>query len=105
TMDQDQTRDLETDEPIAVDNLFIIETEHEVIDEQLRRKIDIESGGEGYLLRQGKVEYVQWEIQDGYIVAVKDGEVVPFVQGKTWVSVVQIKPELRSEEHTSELQS
>lgn len=93
TMDQDQTRDLETDEPIAVDNLFIIETEHEVIDEQLRRKIDIESGGEGYLLRQGKVEYVQWENQDGYIVAVKDGEVVPFVQGKTWVSVVQTKPE------------
>lgn len=93
TMDKNQTSDLETETAIAVDNLFIIETDHEVIDKQLRRRIDIDSGGEGYLLRQGKVEHVQWENQAGYIVPVKDGNVFPFVQGKTWISVVQTKPE------------
>lgn len=93
TMDRDVTRDLQTDEAIAVDNLFIIETDHEVIDKDLRRRIDIDSGGNAYLLRHGKVEYVQWENRDGYIVPVKDGEIVPFVQGKTWISIVQTKPE------------
>lgn len=93
TMDGDLTRDLETDEPIAINNLFIIETDHEVIDEQQRRKIDVTSGGKAYLLRQGKKQELQWENQDGYIVPVQDGEVIPFIPGKTWISVVQTTPE------------
>lgn len=92
-MDNDQTRELETDEPIAIDNVFIVETHHEQIDEALRRHIDIDSGGKAYLLQKGKVQELEWENQDGRIIPVKDGEIVPFVQGQTWISFVQIKPE------------
>src|SRR5690625_1783912 len=92
-MDQEQTIELDTDVPIQIDNVFIVETYHEVIDEQKRRYIDIESGGKGYLLQRGKVQYVDWENRDGRIIPVKDGAVVPFVPGQTWISFVQTEPE------------
>src|SRR5690625_4812346 len=92
-MDQEQTIELNTEVPIQIDNVFIVESYHEVIDEQKRRHIDIVSGGKGYLLQRGKVQYVDWENRDGRIIPVKDGAVVPFVPGQTWISFVQTEPE------------
>mgnify|MGYP001191703096 CR=1 FL=1 len=92
--DGEQTVDLETETPIQVNNVFIVEADHQVIDKQGRRAIDLQSGGFGYLLQQGKVQQVQWENQDGLIVPVKDGQVVPFVQGKTWINVIQTQSDV-----------
>lgn len=92
----DQTIDYETKEPILLDNLFIIETSHQVIDEEAHKEIDLESGGSGYLLQKGKVMEVEWKKDNGLIVPIRDGEVVPFVQGKTWVNVVPTNPGLQS---------
>lgn len=94
--DGDQTVDLETKEPILLDNLFIIETSHQVIDAVAHKEIDLESGGSGYLLQKGKVMEVEWKNDNGVIVPVKNGEVVPFVQGKTWVNVVPTNPGLQA---------
>ena len=91
--DGEQTIELESEKPIEFDNLFIVEADHEVIDDELRRAIDIHSGGNAYLFQQGKMQHVQWENQDGQIVPVKDGEVVPFVPGQTWINFVQTVPE------------
>jgi len=91
--DDEQTIELESEKPIAVDNLFVVEADHEVIDDEQRRDIDTHSGGKGYLFQRGKVQEVDWENQDGRIVPVKDGEVVPFVQGQTWINFVQTEPE------------
>ena len=63
--DGTQTVDLETETPIQLNNVFIIETAHKVIDNEGRRAVDLESGGFGYLLQQGKVQYVEWENRDG----------------------------------------
>ncbi|PLS09729.1 DUF3048 domain-containing protein [Neobacillus cucumis] len=84
----EQTVDLETKEPILLDNLFIIETPHKVIDSVGHKDIDLQSGGKGYLMQMGKVMEVEWANRNGRIVPVKSGEEVPFVQGKTWVNVV-----------------
>jgi hypothetical protein len=92
----EQTVDYETKEPLLVDNLFIIETTHQVIDNVGRKEIDLESGGSGYLLQKGKVMDVEWKNDNGLIVPVRNGEVVPFVQGKTWVNVVPTNPGLQS---------
>lgn len=92
--DGEQTIELESEKPLEFDNLFIVEADHEVIDDESRRAIDINSGGKGYLLQRGKVQYVEWENQDGRIVPVLDGEVVPFVPGQTWINFVQTEPEL-----------
>lgn len=91
--DGEQTVELESEKPIEFDNLLIVEADHEVIDDESRRAIDINSGGKAYLLQRGKVQYVEWENQDGRIVPVLDGEVVPFVPGQTWINFVQTEPE------------
>ena len=89
-----QTVDYETNEPVLLDNIFIIETVHQFIDSYGRRDIDFTSGGKGYLLQKGKVNEVNWENRDGLIVPVKNGAEVKLVPGKTWINVVPTKPGL-----------
>ncbi|MGG3467697.1 DUF3048 domain-containing protein [Neobacillus pocheonensis] len=91
----EQTVDLETDEPVLLDNIFIIEAVHQVIDSSGRRDIDLKSGGKGYLLQKGKVNEVEWKNKNGLIVPMKDGEEVRLVPGKTWVNVVPTNPGLQ----------
>lgn len=91
--DDEKTIELESEMPIQVDNVLIIEADHQVIDKENRRDIDLHHGKDAYLLQRGKVQYVQWENRDGRITPVKDGQVVPFVPGKTWINVVQTEPE------------
>ncbi len=84
----EQSLDLETKNPVLIDNIFIVEMTHRVIDDVGRRSIDTASGGEGLLFQQGVVQSVQWENVDGQILPLKDGEKVGFVPGKTWINVV-----------------
>ncbi|TWD95657.1 DUF3048 family protein [Neobacillus bataviensis] len=93
----EQTVDLETGDPILLDNVFIIEAVHKLIDSYGLRDIDLESGGKAYLLQMGKVNEVEWANKDGRIVPIKNGVEIPFVQGHTWVNVVPATPGL----HTS----
>lgn len=94
--DGEQTIDYDTKDPILLDNLFIIETTHQVIDDAGHKEIDLRSGGSGYLLQKGKVMEVEWKNDNGLIVPIRDGKAVPFVQGKTWVNVVPTNPGLQS---------
>lgn len=87
-----QTVELDDETPIQLDNVLIVESYHDVIDAQGRRAIDIDSGGTAYLLQQGKIQYVEWENRDGRIVPVKDGQVIPFVPGQTWINFVPSSP-------------
>lgn len=91
----EQTVDLDTKEPVLLDNILIIEAVHQVVDSVGHRKIDLQTGGNAYLLQKGKVNIVQWENHDGRIVPVKSGKEVPFVQGKTWVNVIPTNPGLQ----------
>ncbi|WP_249871759.1 DUF3048 domain-containing protein [Oceanobacillus saliphilus] len=90
--DGERTVELNTEAPVKVENIFIVETYHEVIDDAGRRAIDLESGGNGYLIQKGHMQEVQWENRDGRIVPVKDGQLAGFVPGKTWINVVPTNP-------------
>lgn len=90
--DGEQTIELESEIPIEIDNVFIVESEHQVIDEERRRDIDIDSGGDAVLLHKGKAIELQWENKDGRIVPVLDGEEISFVPGKTWINFVEKDP-------------
>lgn len=87
--------DLNTDAAIQLDNVFIVEAFHEVIDDAGRRAIDLKSGGDGYLIQKGHVQEVQWENKDGRILPVKDGEPIGLVPGKTWINVVPTDPGIK----------
>ena len=86
-----QTTDRENDEMITVQNVFIVKTEHNIIDNYGRRSIDLQSGGQGYLLQNGKMLEVTWMNDSGRLVPTKNGEVIPYIPGKTWINVVEDK--------------
>src|SRR5699024_4506792 len=86
--DSEQTVELSDETPIEVENVFIAEMDHEVIDKEGRRAIDLESSGNGYLIQKGKVQTVEWENSDGRIVPTKDGEEIGLVKGQTWINII-----------------
>lgn len=86
------TVELNSEEPIQLSNVFVIETYHEVIDNEGRRKVDIESGGDAFLFQKGHLQKVEWRNDNGRIVPVKDGEVIGFVPGKTWINFIPTTP-------------
>lgn len=90
----EQTIEFETEVPIEVDNVFILETKHEVIDPQGRRSIDLESGGKAYLIQKGKMQRLDWANEQGRMIPVKNGEPIGFVPGKTWVNIIPSSPGL-----------
>jgi hypothetical protein len=92
--DQAETVEYETGDPVMVENIFIIETHHEVIDDQGRRRIDLDTGGNAYLIQHGVAQQVQWENDNGRLIPVKDGEAVGFMPGKTWINVIPTSPSM-----------
>ncbi|WP_160724250.1 DUF3048 domain-containing protein [Bacillus sp. USDA818B3_A] len=90
----EQTVDLETGDPILLDNIFIIEAVHRTIDTYGLRDIDLKSGGKAYLLQMGKLNEIEWANKNGRIIPVKNGEEIPLVQGHTWVNVIPAEPGL-----------
>ncbi len=89
-----KSTDLETEEPIEVSNILIYETEHRVADDQGRRFIDRESGGNGYLIQKGKVKPIEWRNDNGLMKPYIDGEEAKLVPGKTWINVIPLSPGL-----------
>ncbi|OIJ13665.1 hypothetical protein BKP37_10345 [Anaerobacillus alkalilacustris] len=84
----EQSLDLETENPVLIDNLFIVEMTHKVIDKVGRREIDIYSGGKGLLLQNGVYQVVEWKNEGGQILPFQNEKSLGFVQGKTWINVV-----------------
>ncbi|HLR08941.1 MAG TPA: DUF3048 domain-containing protein [Bacillota bacterium] len=92
---REKTVERQTNEPVQVDNILIVETPHQTIDDAGRREIDLESGGDGFLIQRGKARHVQWQNKDGRIIPMENGEPVGFVPGKTWVNVVPTEPGMK----------
>ena len=84
----EQTVDLETGEPISLSNILVVEMDHKRIDDYGRRGVDLTSGGKAILLQNGIKQEVEWENRDGRIIPIKNGEIVGFVPGRTWVNIV-----------------
>ncbi|WAA11339.1 DUF3048 domain-containing protein [Fervidibacillus albus] len=82
------TTDYDTGEEVMVDNIFVVEMEHTIIDDEGRRAIDLTSGGKALLLQKGTLQQIEWKNIDGRIVPVSSGSEVSLVPGKTWINVV-----------------
>lgn len=90
------TADLDSSEPVLLDNIFIVETHHEIIDSEGRRKIDLTSGGSAYLLQRGKWKEVEWKNVEGKILPFLNDQEVGLVPGKTWINIVPSKEGLEN---------
>ncbi|PLT28614.1 DUF3048 domain-containing protein [Peribacillus deserti] len=85
---EELTVDEETNKPVLIDNLLVIDAPHQVTDSKGRRDIDLQAGGKGYLLQKGKANEVDWELENDIIVPLIHGSEAGFVPGKTWVNVI-----------------
>ncbi|WP_458414927.1 DUF3048 domain-containing protein [Schinkia sp. CFF1] len=90
----DQSKDRETETPIVVDNILIIEAPHHVIDSAGRRDIELDGGGRGYLIQRGIVQDIEWKNNGGRIIPYLNGNEAGLVPGKTWVNVIPTQPGL-----------
>lgn len=88
------TADLETGEPVLLDNVLIIEASHRVLDQAGRREINLTSGGPAYLLQNGLWRKLEWRNIDGRILPFENGEIAGLVPGKTWICVIPKSPGL-----------
>ncbi|WP_044895053.1 DUF3048 domain-containing protein [Bacillus alveayuensis] len=84
----EQTIDYDSQEPVLIDNVFVVEMKHKVIDEASRRDIDLTSGGKAYLFQKGIVREVEWKNVDGRILPYENGIPIGLVPGKTWINIV-----------------
>jgi hypothetical protein len=82
--DNEPTIDRETETPITLSNVFIVEAVHRVIDDAGRREINLTSGGDAILLQNGVAKEIKWKNENGRILP--DGGA--FIPGKTWINIV-----------------
>ena len=90
----EQTVDYDTEEPVLVDNIIIVETGHKIIDNDGRRDIDLTTGGKAYLMQKGLKMEVEWRNVEGRILPYLNGEVVELIPGKTWINLIPTNPGL-----------
>lgn len=93
---QEQTVDYETDEPLTLANVLIIETAHRFLDDAGRRAIELSSGGNAILLQNGIARHIQWANENGRIVPKSTEGDVGLVPGRTWIHIVPTNPGLNS---------
>lgn len=99
---QEQTVDYDTNEPLSVANILIIEMNHQVLDDVGRRSVDISSGGDAILLQNGIARHIQWANENGRIVPKTTEGEVGFIPGRTWVHIVPTSPGLQQTVKLSE---
>lgn len=92
----EQTVDYESNQPVSVDNVFIVEAKHTVIDNKGRKDIDITTGGNGYLLQRGKWREVTWKNVNGRILPMNNNQQIALVPGKTWINIIPSDPGLHA---------
>ena len=90
----EQTIDYDSKDPVLVENLFIVEASHKIVDDAGRRDIDLESGGNAYLIQDGKLRKVQWKNEDGRILPYENKKPVSLRKGSTWINVIPSSPGL-----------
>lgn len=86
--DGEETIDLDTKQPVLINNILIVEMDHQTIDNKGRKAIDLKSGGQGYLIQKGIVNEVEWKNVDGRILPFLNGKEAGFLPGKTWINIV-----------------
>lgn len=80
--------DLETGEPLMMENVLVITAKHRVISSAGHRAVDLKGPGTGVLFQRGKAIPIQWENENGVIIPVLDGEKLSLLPGKTWINVL-----------------
>ncbi|WP_375546921.1 DUF3048 domain-containing protein [Paenibacillus sp.] len=89
--------DVNTGKQLTATNVVILGANHKTLDDVGRLAVDLVSGGEAFLLQQGKVIKGNWERSKGDVIRfVKDGKEVPLYPGTTYFNIVPNAPTFES---------
>ncbi|WP_100330188.1 DUF3048 domain-containing protein [Bacillus xiapuensis] len=80
--------DRQTEEPVRVNNILILEADHRVVDAEGRLDIDLATGGRALLLQNGVVHTAEWSNINGRLLPFKNGTPLSFVPGNIWIQVI-----------------
>ncbi len=86
------TTDRETNEDIQLANVLFFEVVHQTIDAKGRQQLDLSSGGKGYLFQAGVMKEIEWQLVDGVLIPMKDGQPAQLAPGKSWIHLVKTNP-------------
>ncbi|GIP33656.1 DUF3048 domain-containing protein [Paenibacillus sp. J2TS4] len=81
-------RDKESEVQLTAANIIIAETKHQVLDNEGRRRVDVNGPGKGMLIQGGKKRDITWERKDGTIRVYDKDRELPLMPGQTWIQVV-----------------
>ncbi|MGL4521514.1 MAG: DUF3048 domain-containing protein [Bacilli bacterium] len=80
--------DRENDNEITTKNIFVVYARHVIQDDYGRRDVDLVSGGDGMLIKNGAMQSVTWKNVNGRILPFDGEKEVTFAPGKTWIQIV-----------------
>lgn len=86
--------DYETGKQLTATNILVARADHQILDSEGRRKVDVYGPGDGYLFQNGKVIAVEWKRVDGVIRAFVDGKEQGLIPGQTWTLIVENRTEV-----------
>lgn len=92
--------DLNNNQAVEAANVIVMGSDHKVLDDVGRLKVDVELGGEGVLFQSGEAIQGRWVRKPGDIIRfVKDGQEAPMVPGITHILIVPNTPSFGSHIH------
>lgn len=80
--------DRETENPLSMQNVLVVFTDHQIISSAGHRAVDVKGSGKGYLFQRGKGMPVEWKYRDGWLIPFADGQEISLLPGKTWINVL-----------------
>lgn len=85
----DKPHKVESGEQLSADNIIVIHADTKVIDDVGRISIDLDSGGQAYLINNSRKKELFWARNNGRIRFYDaDGQEVLINSGKTWIQVM-----------------
>jgi hypothetical protein len=80
--------DKESGKQLTATNILVVESKHQVLDNEGRREVDVDGPGKGYLIQAGTMQQVTWQRKDGIIRAYNGSKELQLLPGQTWVQIV-----------------
>lgn len=83
-----RTIDAESGEELELANVVFLEMPHRVIDSQGRLAVDLDSHGNAWLFRDGKLQKGEWTNEEGHFILQSNGELLSYKPGQTWIHLI-----------------
>lgn len=82
------TVDAESGNPLELSNVVVVEVPHRTIDDEGRQALDLESGGNAWLFRDGGMIQGTWKLDNGLIRLYTGNQEMTYKPGQTWMSII-----------------